>query len=269
MPSIMPMISAIFDERSLMSFIVSTTRSTTELPRSATSDAFDASPLACCAFSAFCRTVDVSSSMLAAVSCSDAACSSVREDRSRLPAAIWPDAVATASLPMRTRSTTRFRLSFMSPSALSNCPVSSFDAAPMCVVRSPSATVRANFTALPIGFVIEREISTPSHSTSTSTTAAADASSVTARSMMSFASFEPAWPRSTLNARCAASAAFVCCASSVIRVPISSPASCFLPSRDSASTFSRTASSWLTRARSAASNALSLSLDSSVSYFAN
>ena len=36
----------------------------------------------------FCFTVDVNCSMLAAVSCSDAACSSVREDRSVLPAAI-------------------------------------------------------------------------------------------------------------------------------------------------------------------------------------
>ena len=46
------------------------------------------------ALSAFCLTVDVICSMLAAVSCSDAACCSVRCDRSRLPCAISPVPVA-------------------------------------------------------------------------------------------------------------------------------------------------------------------------------
>ncbi|KGR98564.1 methyl-accepting chemotaxis sensory transducer domain protein [Burkholderia sp. ABCPW 111] len=88
MPSITPMMSAIFCELSLISPIVPITRLTTSLPFSAISDALFASPLACRAFSAFCLTVAVSSSMLAAVSSSDAACCSVRCDRSWLPAAI-------------------------------------------------------------------------------------------------------------------------------------------------------------------------------------
>jgi hypothetical protein len=42
-------------------------------------------------------TVEVSSSIEAAVCSSELACSSVREDRSWLPAAIWPEAVAMVS----------------------------------------------------------------------------------------------------------------------------------------------------------------------------
>ena len=48
-----------------------------------------ASWLACRALSAFCLTVAVSSSIEEAVSSSELACSSVRGDRSGLPAAIW------------------------------------------------------------------------------------------------------------------------------------------------------------------------------------
>src|SRR5579864_6124363 len=65
MPSMMPVISAIRLERSLMSLIVPTTRATASLLRRAMSDALAASALASRALSAFCLTADVSSSDLA------------------------------------------------------------------------------------------------------------------------------------------------------------------------------------------------------------
>ncbi len=61
------------------------------------SDALTASVLAWRALSAFCFTMEVSSSMLEAVSSSDEACCSVRCDRSALPAAICWVALAIES----------------------------------------------------------------------------------------------------------------------------------------------------------------------------
>ena len=61
-----------------------------------------ASWLAWRALSAFCLTVLVSSSIEAAVCSSELACSSVRDDRSWLPVAIWLEAVAIVSVPVRT-----------------------------------------------------------------------------------------------------------------------------------------------------------------------
>src|SRR5471030_391022 len=88
MPSITPMISAIFFDESLIEAIVPTTWATSVPPLMATSDADTASLLACTACSAFCLTVAVSCSIDEAVSSSEAACCSVRLDKSRLPAAI-------------------------------------------------------------------------------------------------------------------------------------------------------------------------------------
>jgi hypothetical protein len=122
MPSIIPVMSAIFEELALMSVIVSTTWLTTVLPRCATSDALAASVLACCAFSAFCRTVEVNSSMLAAVSCSEAACCSVLDDRSWLPDAIWLEPVAMLSEAVRTWPINRTRLACISPTDASTLP---------------------------------------------------------------------------------------------------------------------------------------------------
>ncbi|MNC14037.1 hypothetical protein D3C75_618030 [compost metagenome] len=85
MPSITLVMSAIFFELPAMSFMVRTTLSTTLPPFCAVSDALNANWLAWRAFSAFCLTVAVNCSMLAAVSSSEAACCSVREDRSLLP----------------------------------------------------------------------------------------------------------------------------------------------------------------------------------------
>ena len=64
MPSMTLMMSTIFFELSLIEAMVCTTSSTTLPPLTAMSEALAASWLACLAFSAFCRTVEVSSSML-------------------------------------------------------------------------------------------------------------------------------------------------------------------------------------------------------------
>lgn len=117
-----PVISAILAELALMSVIVSTIRPTAELPRCATSDALLARPLACCALSAFRRTVEVSCSMLDAVSCNDAACCSVRDDRSWLPDAISPAPVATLPDAVRTSEIRRIRFACMSRIEASTLP---------------------------------------------------------------------------------------------------------------------------------------------------
>jgi hypothetical protein len=94
MPSWGGDMSEIFFDAVVISSIVRTTSPTTTPPRTATSEAPIASWLACFAFSLFCFTVEVSSSMLEAVSCRLADCSSVRCDRSVLPLAISLAAVS-------------------------------------------------------------------------------------------------------------------------------------------------------------------------------
>ena len=105
MLSITEMMSTIFLELSLIEAIVCTTSPTTLPPLTAMSEALVASWLACLAFSAFCRTVEVSSSMLDAVSSRLEACSSVRCDRSALPCAISCEAVVIDSVLPRTSPT--------------------------------------------------------------------------------------------------------------------------------------------------------------------
>jgi hypothetical protein len=92
-----PMMSEIFFELSVIPFMVLTTCLTTSPPRWATSDAPSTSWFACFAFSAFCFTVEVSSSIELAVSSRLEACSSVRCDRSEFPAAISFAAVSISS----------------------------------------------------------------------------------------------------------------------------------------------------------------------------
>jgi hypothetical protein len=104
--------------------------------------------------SAFCLTVEVSSSIDDAVSSSELACCSVRLDKSRLPAAIWLDAVAIMSVPLRTSETISTRPSFIFCSALSSWPISSFDSILICSVRLPAATLLATRNAC----ASEREI---------------------------------------------------------------------------------------------------------------
>ncbi|MNQ08466.1 hypothetical protein D3C85_212650 [compost metagenome] len=151
MPSITPMMSTIFLDEALIEPIVSTTCDTTAPPFTATSEAETASWFACRALSAFCFTVEVSSSIDAAVCSSELACSSVRDDRSWLPEAICPEAVAMVSVPVRTSPTTFARLAFMSFSACISCPVSSRLSTRMFALRSPAATVSATSSAWPSG----------------------------------------------------------------------------------------------------------------------
>ncbi len=98
MPSMTEMISAIFFDEASMADMVVTTWPTTSPPCEATPCAPMASWLAWRACSAFWRTVEVSSSIEAAVSSRLAACCSVRRDRSLLPEAISPAAELIARL---------------------------------------------------------------------------------------------------------------------------------------------------------------------------
>ncbi len=125
MPSITPMMSTIFFAESLIDPMVSITCDTTMPPCCAMEDASSASALAWRALSEFCLTADVSCSIEAAVSSSELACCSVREDKSRLPATIWLEPVAMVSVARRTSPTMPARPSrmrFMANSKLSLSP---------------------------------------------------------------------------------------------------------------------------------------------------
>ncbi|CUJ76485.1 Uncharacterised protein [Achromobacter xylosoxidans] len=139
MPSITDTISEILRELAEMPCIVFTTSATAEPPRSATSDALAASWFAWRALSAFCLTVEASSSIEAAVSSSEAACCSVRLDRSVLPAAISCEPVLISSTPRRTEETVRVRLSCMRLRAANNWPISLVLRTSTRAVRSPPA----------------------------------------------------------------------------------------------------------------------------------
>ncbi|MNM98411.1 hypothetical protein D3C81_1109420 [compost metagenome] len=156
MPSITPMISTTLREAPLISFIVSTTRPTTSPPFMAICDASPASTPAWRALSAFWRTTVVSSSMLAAVCSSDDACSSVRCDRSVLPAAICCVAEAIESVPPRTSATMPDRLSCIFASACIIRPTSFFDMLTMREVRSPRAMRSNTSSASSTGRTIAR-----------------------------------------------------------------------------------------------------------------
>ncbi|MNT24739.1 hypothetical protein D3C72_1602310 [compost metagenome] len=92
------MMSTILRAETSMAAMVSTTCATTAPPLVATSEADSTSPLAWRAWSVLMRTVLVSSSMDEAVCSSVLACCSVREDKSKLPMAIWLAAVAMVSV---------------------------------------------------------------------------------------------------------------------------------------------------------------------------
>ncbi len=174
-PSITPMMSAIFLLLSWMPAMVSTTRPTTSPPLTAMSEALTASVLACRALSAFCFTMPVSCSMLDAVSSSDEACCSVRCDRSALPAAICCVALAIASDPVRTWPTMPCRLSCIRCRASSMRPVSSARSTWIACVRSPRVMCSACSMARFSGTVIERrsdQVSSPPPTMPTSSSAA-------------------------------------------------------------------------------------------------
>ncbi len=141
MLSMMPVISPILTDSLLMSPIVSTTWPTSALPFRATAEASTDSVFACRALSAFCRTVTVSCSMVETVCCSEEACSSVREDRSTLPAAICAEPTEMALAAPRTAPTISARLRCMAAIDSSTLP---FGAACAWGVgaRSPDAIFR-------------------------------------------------------------------------------------------------------------------------------
>ncbi len=159
--------STILREEALIDSIVCTTCPTTAPPLPATSDAAPASALAWRALSAFWRTAEVSCSIEDAVSSSELACSSVRDDRSRLPWAISLEAVWMVSVPERTwltMPTSLSRMVFMANSRLAL----SWLAVRISTVRSPSAMAPAILTAYagspPSWRVSPRVISAPSAS---------------------------------------------------------------------------------------------------------
>ncbi len=162
MPSMTPVMSPICFELALIEPMVCTTRPTTSPPRPATRAALTASSLACFALSAFWVIVALNSSMVEEVSSSDAACSSVRCERSLLPASSSRAAEAIASLLTCTSPTIRCRLVFMLASAPSSWLVSEVPLTSMRLVRSPAATRPAITTASVSGTVTLREIQTAS-----------------------------------------------------------------------------------------------------------
>ncbi len=142
MPSITAMMSLILRDDSLIWPIVVTTSCTTAPPCMAMPDALSASVLAWRALSAFCLTMEVSSSMLDAVSSSELACSSVRCDRLVLPAAICCVAEAIDSLPRRTVSTVSLSLPCICCRPSISTPISSRERTRTSVVRLPEAISR-------------------------------------------------------------------------------------------------------------------------------
>ena len=84
-------------------------------------------------------TVEASCSIEAAVSSSEAACSSVRLDRSVLPAEISREPTLISSTPRRTADTVRVRLSCMRLTAANSWPISFVELTSTRVVRSPAA----------------------------------------------------------------------------------------------------------------------------------
>ena len=110
-------ISAIFFELPEIPSIVVITSFTSAPPLLAVTEATSASSLAWLALSAFSFTVAVNSSMLAAVSSSAAACSSVREERSLLPVEISVAPRQMFSLPWRILLTASRRLSCIANSS--------------------------------------------------------------------------------------------------------------------------------------------------------
>ncbi|MCW0448845.1 hypothetical protein NB706_001679 [Xanthomonas sacchari] len=149
MPSMTEMMSAILFDEASMPLMVSTTWPTTLPPCEATAAAPTANWLAWRACSAFCFTVEVSSSIDAAVSSRLAACCSVRRDRSSLPAAISEAAalMLTAAVWMRpTMPVNWSAVALASSRMVANTP---WNSPSMRAVRSPAAMDCSNADSLP------------------------------------------------------------------------------------------------------------------------
>ncbi len=133
------MISLILFELSVMVCMVSTTSQTICPPLRAFCAAVFASVLASRALSALRFTVEVNSSMLAAVSTTAADCSSVRDARSVLPMEICEDAEATYTTDSLIWVISSRSLRFMVAIAALRRPSSSVELASISAVRSPAA----------------------------------------------------------------------------------------------------------------------------------
>ncbi|MNT02336.1 hypothetical protein D3C72_1368290 [compost metagenome] len=148
MPSITPIMSAIFFADSLIEPIVPTTCATTAPPLRATSEADTAKEFAWRALSVFWRTAEVSSSRLDAVSSSDDACCSVRTDRSALPAEICAAATLTVSAEARTVAITPTMRSRNLLNAVAVRPTSSMRSTGMAADRSSEALTRSSVCSI-------------------------------------------------------------------------------------------------------------------------
>ncbi len=156
MPSIRPVISEILPELVLILSMVPTIACTASLPSCARLLALDASVLAWAAFSAVCLTVSVSCVMLDAVSSSEAACCSVRADRSTLPAAISCDATVTDSAEALMPRTVSASWRSILRRAISNSPNSPCESITISVPSVPPAIWLATSTARLSGREIAR-----------------------------------------------------------------------------------------------------------------
>jgi hypothetical protein len=180
MPSIVPMMSAIFLLLVWIWSIVVTTWVTTSPPLRATLAAELASWLAVLALSALWRTVPVSCSIELAVCCRlDAVCS-VRLDRSALPEATSTLATWIVSAAPRTWPTSACRRCCIAARARSRSAVSSRPLASMRCDRSPSAMAPAARCASPSGRQIEIMFTSVSGTTTTSDSARAASSTLRA-----------------------------------------------------------------------------------------
>ncbi len=156
MPSMMPTMSAIFVELSWIESMFCTTSRTTWLPLLAMSEALLASVVARWAFCALSLTVSASSFMLDEVSSSEAACCSVRAERSRFPAAICLVAEAISSPPLRTLDTVLTRLTCILARPARSWPISSVEPTRTARVKSPCAMSSKCFRACAIGAEMAR-----------------------------------------------------------------------------------------------------------------
>src|SRR5471032_3557706 len=129
-------ISVIFSELFLISDIVPNMVLTLAVLSSEIRRAFCESWLAIPVFSAVCRTVSLNSDMLAAVCSREAACYSVRDDRSSLPADICAEAVLTDWEEALTENSEAATFSTRSLNALAVRPISSLRESSARRVRS-------------------------------------------------------------------------------------------------------------------------------------
>ncbi|MNL51436.1 hypothetical protein D3C87_1745380 [compost metagenome] len=142
-------------------------------------------------------TVDDSSSMLAAVSSNDAACCSVREDRSMLPAAISREPVWISSTPRRTADTVRLKLSCMRLTAAYSTPISLLPRCSMRLLKSPPAMRSNKRPASCSGRNTDRAKIAYRLTTNTATTTSRQISTTIAPLMRVDASRATRWPTSS------------------------------------------------------------------------